>query len=134
MENVKSKYDYIKADIKIYNSLEHEVIESTGKIKGRGNYSWREYPKKPYKIKFSEKQSPFGFPENKDWVLLAEYCDKSLLRTAYMCEVSKEKNNERWPQFGNLPNIKFDRRDEEVNYMRSYYSDRLSWLDSTLLD
>lgn len=63
-------------------------LSSSGKIKGRGNATWT-YDKKPYAIKFSEKQSPFGFPANKSWVLLAEYNDRSLLRTAFMCEVSK---------------------------------------------
>ena len=64
------------------------VLDAPGKVKGRGNATWN-YAKKPYAIKYSKKQSPFGFPENKSWVLLAEYNDRSLLRTAYMCAISK---------------------------------------------
>lgn len=85
-EEIVSKDDYLKAVIVITEEGK-EPFSASGKIKGRGNYTWN-YPKKPYKIKFDEKQSVFGFPENKDWVLLADYCDKSLLRTAYMCEIS----------------------------------------------
>ena len=87
---VESKEKYIKGSIKVVNSLNlgEEIIDSC-QIRGRGNATWKDYPKKPYKIKFYNKQGLFGFPANKDWVLLAEYCDKSLLRTAYMCEVSK---------------------------------------------
>ena len=64
------------------------VFDAPGKIKGRGNSTWN-YDKKPYAVKFEKKQKPFGFPANKNWVLLAESCDPSLLRTAYMCAISK---------------------------------------------
>ena len=64
------------------------VINSSGKAKGRGNNTWA-LAKKPYTIKFSKKQSPFGFPANKDWALLAEYYDRTLLRTAFMSAVSR---------------------------------------------
>lgn len=67
----------------------YDTIVSDGKIRGRGNATWAFYPKKPYRIKFSSKESPFGFAANKDWVLLAEYNDKSFLRLPYMSEVSK---------------------------------------------
>jgi hypothetical protein len=77
-EEIVSKDDYLKAVI-VISENGRPVVSSKGKIKGRGNYTWN-YPKKPYKIKFDEKQSVFGFPENKDWVLLADYCDKSLMR------------------------------------------------------
>ena len=83
---IVSKDEYLEAVIVITEDGKVS-LSSKGKIKGRGNYTWN-YPKKPYKIKFDEKQSVFGFPENKDWVLLADYCDKSLMRTAYMCEIS----------------------------------------------
>lgn len=85
---ISSKDDYVSATFKISNCPEFGQIEINGKIKGRGNATWG-YPKKPYKIKFDNKLSLFGFPENKKWVLLAEACDRTLLRTAYMCEVSK---------------------------------------------
>ena len=88
---ITSKKDYVKAIIRISNCPEVGTMVSEGKIRGRGNASWS-HPKKSYKIKFSKKQSPFGFPDNKDWVLLGNYTDRSLLRTAYMSEVSKALN------------------------------------------
>ena len=69
-------------------NIDGQVLNAPGKIKGRGNSTWT-FDKKPYAFKFSQKQSPFGFPSNKAWVLLAESCDRSLLRTAYMCAISK---------------------------------------------
>lgn len=86
--SILSKEEYIKATIKISNCPEYGELFSTGKIKGRGNATWW-YEKKPYQLKFDTKQSPFNFPENKTWILLADFHDKTLMRTAYMCEVSK---------------------------------------------
>lgn len=63
-------------------------VSGDGKIHGRGNATWG-YEKKPYKIKFNEKQSVCGFPANRDWVLLAHYCDKSLLRETFMLTLSE---------------------------------------------
>ena len=63
-------------------SVDSETFGKTGltmQIKGRGNSSW-EYPKKPYRIKFDERQSILGMREARDYVLLAEYNDKSLIR------------------------------------------------------
>lgn len=48
-------------------------------IRGRGNSTWG-YEKKPYAIKFSEKQKVMGMPKHKRWVLLANYMDRTLLR------------------------------------------------------
>lgn len=84
---INSKDEYVNITVAINEGTENVLIAS-GRAKGRGNATWG-YPKKPYKIKFDDKQSVFGFPPNKDWVLLAEYCDKSLMRTAYMCELAQ---------------------------------------------
>ncbi|MCR4856408.1 MAG: CotH kinase family protein [Erysipelotrichaceae bacterium] len=48
-------------------------------IRGRGNSTWLA-SKKPYKVKFEDKQDLFGMGENKHWVLLANAYDRSLLR------------------------------------------------------
>jgi CotH protein len=47
----------------------------------RGNSS-ATYPKKPYKVKFEESQSPFGLPKGKTFILLPNFQDHSLVRTA----------------------------------------------------
>lgn len=88
-EPILDKDNYVRAQITINNIPEQGSIHSPAKIRGRGNGTWGGYPKKPYKIKFDSKISPFGFPKNKDWVILADYTDKSLLRTAWMVELSK---------------------------------------------
>lgn len=85
---VDSKETWLNCSIRIGEDY-FDTVVSDGKIRGRGNATWKDYPKKPFRIKFNSKESPFGFPANKDWVLLAEYNDHSFLRLPYMCEVSK---------------------------------------------
>jgi len=46
----------------------------------RGNSS-ADKPKKPYKLKFEEKQEPFGLKKDKTWILLANYGDHTLVRS-----------------------------------------------------
>ena len=47
----------------------------------RGNSSASKV-KHPYKIKFKKARRPFNLPEDKTWILLANYGDRSLVRTA----------------------------------------------------
>ena len=75
---------YIDATMKIVDP-EHRYwdmgeYEAQIQIKGRGNSTWSNFPKKPYHIKLAEKARIFGMHNNRDWVLLANYSDKSLLR------------------------------------------------------
>lgn len=61
---------------------EYAMTDVTARVKVRGNYS-ADYSKKPYKIKFKSKQVMLGVNEDlkaKEWVLLADYKDRSLLR------------------------------------------------------
>lgn len=51
-------------------------------IKGRGNSSWgMPTTKKPYNIKFEEKQDLFGFGAAKKWSLIAGWFDTSFVRS-----------------------------------------------------
>lgn len=87
-KKIKSKEEWMEGSSYVIVNSKGSVLDVSGKVKGRGNTTWT-YSKKPYAVKFSKKQKPFGFPANKNWVLLAESCDRSLLRTVYMCAISK---------------------------------------------
>ncbi|MED9996542.1 MAG: CotH kinase family protein [Paludibacteraceae bacterium] len=89
---IESKDDYVKGVIHIVSNNVNNVpdFEASMKIKGRGNSTWQ-LPKKPYKMKFDEKVSLLGEPADKEWVLLANYTDKTQLRNEiafYMGEKS----------------------------------------------
>ena len=38
-------------------------------------------------------------------------------------------HRKRWPLFGNFPNVKYDTREEELDYMDSYLCKRFNWID-----
>ena len=84
--NIVSKDDYLNATISIQNDIYTrsstlDLEKTPVRIKGRGNSTWN-LPKKPYKLKFDSKISLLGEPKDKEWVLLANYTDKSNLRNA----------------------------------------------------
>ena len=76
-QDIVSKEEYIHADWWLDN-MGHEEYQSIGsaqkpsgmQIKGRGNYTWTDCDKKPFRIKFDEKQSILGMSTNRHWVLL----------------------------------------------------------------
>ena len=92
---ITSKDEYVKGTIRIVEDIETrasgEVFESSMKIKGRGNSTWT-LPKKPYKIKFDEKVSILGEPADKEWVLLANYTDKTSLRNETAFDMGRMSN------------------------------------------
>ena len=89
---IDSKEDYVKASFRFEDPsrfyTDEESLEVTGRIKGRGNTTWG-MPKKPYRIKLDEKTDLFGSPGDKDWILLANYSDKTLLRNIMAMEISR---------------------------------------------
>jgi hypothetical protein len=57
-------------------------------IRGRGNSTWVA-PKKPYRLKLDTKSPLMGIAAERDWVLLANYSDRSQLRTTAAMEASR---------------------------------------------
>ena len=89
---ILDKDNYVTATVKIedldkYFSSEVQ-FNSTAGIKGRGNSTWG-MPKKPYRIKLDNKASLLGMSTHKDWALLANYLDKTLLRNITAFEISR---------------------------------------------
>lgn len=89
-KDITSKVDYKMATMKLVGNDRYPGVlyEGEGEIKGRGNSSWTQFPKKPYKIKLGTKANLFGFGKNKHWVLLANYNEESLLRNKLAFDLS----------------------------------------------
>lgn len=75
---IVSREEYLKAScyldtlgIEGYGALGSEVEQIALQIKGRGNASWLNSDKKPYRIKFEEKQEIMGMKPNKHFALIA---------------------------------------------------------------
>ena len=77
--SINSKDNYINAAINIEGSQKYNRTNWPVEIRGRGNSTWS-MPKKPYRIKAKSKTSIFGLPELRNWALIANYADKSLMR------------------------------------------------------
>lgn len=72
---------YCSCNYRITNtSTEDCLSDVTGQIKGRGNSTWEYFDKKPYRIKFDEKHNLFGMGESKNWGLLSNTMDYTLMR------------------------------------------------------
>lgn len=86
------KDDYINMTIKVEDPdkiyTNGTTFTATSRIKGRGNSTWNE-PKRPYRIKLDEKASLLGGNSNKDWALLANHLDKTLIRNITAFEISR---------------------------------------------
>lgn len=77
---INSKDDYVDGFVTVKGGLGFEDIAMQEmKIRGRGNSTWG-HPKKPYQLKADSKSPMLNMLEDKKWLFLAEYSDKSLIR------------------------------------------------------
>lgn len=86
---VESKEQYVSGYMQVKaNRAGDSLFGGSIEIRGRGNSTWG-MPKKPYKIKLGKKAGLLGMHDSKQWVLLANYTDKSLLRNELAFELSR---------------------------------------------
>ena len=88
-QKIKDRETEIPAKLQIWGKkeAESEVLNLT--IRGRGNSSWS-MPKKSYKIELAKKQSMLGMPKDRDWALIANYADKTLMKNYLMYHLSAD--------------------------------------------
>jgi len=93
---VTSQTKWLNGTIQIKSEDPALCIEETSiKIKGRGNSTW-ETKKPPYSIKFKENTGLLDFAPGKHFVLLANYFDRSLIRTDFTSAITHEVFNAEW--------------------------------------
>ncbi|MBR6289960.1 MAG: CotH kinase family protein [Clostridia bacterium] len=82
-KDVESKEEYILTDFSLTAEDGRDISVEDVSIRGRGNTAWR-VPKKSYKLKFPSKiclmKEGEGETKAKDWTLIANHYDKSLIR------------------------------------------------------
>lgn len=80
---IEDKEEYVGAEISVAHSEggEYDFSSLKTEIRGRGNATWW-MEKKSYRLKLSKRRNLLGIGEGpaKDWVLLANHCDQSLVR------------------------------------------------------
>ena len=87
-EEVTEKEKELDAIIRIDGKDKYDDFIGNTIIRGRGNSTWG-MPKKPYRLKLEEKAPLMGLAAYKDWVLLNEYLDGSMLYNAVPFKTGK---------------------------------------------
>lgn len=97
-ELIRGKDKYVQTYVELYDKTPESTLQGwwdsaeKGKIemRGRGNSTWG-LPKKPFRLKFTEKFSPVGLDhaKEKSWVIMAQDMDKSLIRNCIAFEYSR---------------------------------------------
>ena len=83
------KVNELESHITVISDNGKTILQQDGTSRLRGNNSMT-HPKKPYRIKFSEKQRPLDAPAKaKKWTLINNYGDKTLLRNCLAFEISR---------------------------------------------
>ncbi|MDR2146229.1 MAG: CotH kinase family protein, partial [Tannerella sp.] len=86
---VMDKENYIRGIVSFISEDGTQFYSDSLEIRGRGNASW-DFPKKPYRLKLYNSTSPLGFPAKaKNWTLINNYGDKTLLRNLLAFDISK---------------------------------------------
>lgn len=90
-QEIVSKENELSSTVYIISEDGTNLLSTTETgVRGRGNASWDQFPKKPYRLKFKSKQSPLGAPASaKKWTLISNYSDKSLMRNILAFEASR---------------------------------------------
>ena len=78
-KQIRDKETLIPSRLQIYGKTSPESDVKTLTVKGRGNSSLG-MSKYSMKLEFETKQELFGMPSNRDWVLISNHADKTLLR------------------------------------------------------
>jgi hypothetical protein len=87
-QEIRDRETEIPSRLQIYgkDTYESEVYRLT--VRGRGNSSFK-MPKYGMKLEFEDKVSLFGMPKSRDWALIANYGDKTLVRNYMMTRLSE---------------------------------------------
>lgn len=91
--SIDSKDDYTSSRLSVtdYYDASNNISDATIGIRLRGN-STMYVPKKSYKIKFDKKSKLLSDYAEKDWVLLANYMDQTLVRDYVAFQLSSDLN------------------------------------------
>lgn len=90
-QEVVQKDKYLKADLIIKGNEMFDNYVGATEIRGRGNSTWG-YEKKPYRLRLAVKSDVLGIQPARNWVLLANYLDPSLMCNTVAMRIGKDLN------------------------------------------
>ena len=81
---IVDRENYLAATVTVAASAEAPAgFSATAEIRGRGNSTWLQAPKKPYRLRLTTAAPLLGLPAARNWALLANYFDTSMLRNSH---------------------------------------------------
>jgi len=114
-KTIRDKINWKDATIKIRNVDGGVTDLGTTLIRGRGNYTWTHYPKKPYALKLDKKQKVLGMPEHKRWALLAGY--QGFIGNPMASEANRRATALGWAPRGQFVELVFNGKFQGMYYI-----------------
>ena len=84
-----TKEEYIAGTYTLVYGEEGGIYDEPIFVKGRGAYSWSN-PKRPYTVKLGKPTDLLGMNKARKWVLMADYVDKTMLRTYLTFKLARD--------------------------------------------
>ena len=107
--DVESKEEYIRGSFSLTADDGRQIVEDSFRIRGRGNQSWMIAEKKSYKLKFDSKvclMAPsYGDTKAKEWVLIANHGDKSLIRNHVAMRIARALGSVEWVPYTEIVEV-----------------------------
>lgn len=85
---IPSKDYYLEGTLAVNGRGGYEDYTGKTEVKGRGNSTWG-YPKKPYRLKLNKKAEICGFGKAKNYVLLANHLDPTLMLNSVAFKIGR---------------------------------------------
>ena len=85
---IPSKDYYLEGTLAVNGRGGYEDYTGKTEVKGRGNSTWG-YPKKPYRLKFNKKAEICGLGKAKNYVLLANHLDPTLMLNSVAFKIGR---------------------------------------------
>lgn len=93
---IVSKEEYLNCYITVSNTAQGYAMEGAlGQVRGRGNTSFQ-VDKCSYKIKFDERTDLFGMGDARDWALISNHFDLSIVRNYIAYAVASKFETQRF--------------------------------------
>ena len=87
---IDSRDVYLQGIVSFISGNGTEIYTDSLDIRGRGNASWEQFPKKPYRMRLYNKTNVLGLPaKEKNWTLINNFGDKTLMRNLLAFDLSR---------------------------------------------
>ena len=121
LEKVRNREDWKGAGIKIMDADGRISTLAHTEIRGRGNWTWEKYQKKPYALKLDRPRSILGMPAHRRWVLLALY--RGFIGNALAFEATRRAPALGWAPRGQFVELVLNGKFQGMYYYRYLFQD-----------